>query len=398
MAFNYVTGTVTIGFEALNASGNWIALDNFKLTLVGTDLSASLAEAITAAETLYGEGSGKEAAQLKTAIDAAHIVADNTSATALEQADAIVGMEQAADLYQRANASAENPLDMTARIVNPSFETGDLTGWTNTGFATQNNDIFSVKKGTWFVERWTWRGNGAGDARLSQRLTQMPAGRYRMKAVAQNTDRRMALVEEARAAAVNFLSGVSATDVAQPFNLTFMLENPNFDNDATTGWTSTNGEPGYDAQGAEFFEKTFNFYQTMENMPAGVYELRANAFQRPGTYDAVLDPYLKGTAKVTTSLFIGNTAKAVKHICDDRQSSAVFNDGGWGSDKKLSDNTYIPNCMTGAEKYFARGFYERSVCAQQSTKGGSFRVGIKCTSAPTAYWMMFDSFRLYFFG
>lgn len=137
---------------------------------------------------------------------------------------------------------------------------------------------------------------------------------------------------------------------------------------------------------------------TMENMPAGVYELRANAFQRPGTYDAVLDPYLKGTAKVTTSLFIGNTAKAVKHICDDRQSSAVFNDGGWGSDKKLSDNTYIPNCMTGAEKYFARGFYESSVCAQQSTKGGSFRVGIKCTSAPTAYWMMFDSFRLYFFG
>lgn len=136
----------------------------------------------------------------------------------------------------------------------------------------------------------------------------------------------------------------------------------------------------------------------MENMPAGVYELRANAFQRPGTYDAVLDPYLKGTAKVTTSLFIGNTAKAVKHICDDRQSSAVFNDGGWGSDKKLSDNTYIPNCMTGAEKYFARGFYESSVCAQQSTKGGSFRVGIKCTSAPTAYWMMFDSFRLYFFG
>ena len=207
-----------------------------------------------------------------------------------------------------------------------------------------------------------------------------------------------ALADQARAAAVDFLSSVSVTDVAQPFDLTFLIENPDFDSDATAGWTSTNGAPGYDAQGAEFFEKTFNFYQTLDNMPSGNYQLCAYAFQRPGAYDAVLTPYLNGKAKITSSLYINSTTATVKHICDDRQPNYLFNDGGWGSDCQLSDGTYIPNCMMGAEKYFAKGLYDSSVDAQLDTKGATLRIGIKCTSAPAAYWTMFDHFRLHFFG
>lgn len=207
-----------------------------------------------------------------------------------------------------------------------------------------------------------------------------------------------ALADQARSAAVDFLSSVSVVDEAQPFNLTFLIENPDFDNDATTGWTSTNGAPGYDAQGAEFYEKKFDFYQVLNNMPAGKYELRANAFQRPGTYDSVLKPFLNGKAKVTTSLYINNTTATVKHICEDRQPNYLFNDGGWGSDSKLSDDTYIPNCMTGAEKYFAKGLYDSCVEAQLETKGTTLRIGIKCTSTSSAYWTMFDHFRLHFFG
>ena len=113
----------------------------------------------------------------------------------------------------------------------------------------------------------------------------------------------------------------------------------------------------------------------------------------------VLTPYLNGTAKVTTSLYINSTSAAVKHICDDRQPNYLFNDGGWGSDKKLSDGTYIPNCMTGAEKYFDKGLYDSSVSAKLD-KAGNLRVGIKCTSAASgsASWTMFDHFRLHFFG
>ena len=207
-----------------------------------------------------------------------------------------------------------------------------------------------------------------------------------------------ALAKQANNAVTEFLSSVVATDETQPFDLTYMIENPDFDTDVTTGWTSTNGDPNYDAQSAEFYEKTFTYYQDLENMPSGKYQLWANAFQRPGAYDNVLTPYINGNAKVTTSLFINSTAAAVKHICEDRQPNCIYNDGNWGTDKELSDGTYIPNCMTGAVKYFAKGYYDSSVESQNDTKGATLRVGIKCTSAPTYYWTMFDHFRLYFFG
>ena len=80
------------------------------------------------------------------------------------------------------------------------------------------------------------------------------------------------LTAQARTEGMTFLSNVATADVEQPFDLTFMLENPDFDNDAATGWTSTNGAPGYDAKGAEFYERTFDFYQVLDMMPSGIYE------------------------------------------------------------------------------------------------------------------------------
>lgn len=206
-----------------------------------------------------------------------------------------------------------------------------------------------------------------------------------------------ALTEEARAAAMDFLASVSVIDVAQPFDLTFMIENPDFDSDVTTGWRFTNGAPGYDAQTAEYYEKGFTFYQDLENMPAGNYQLRANAFLRPGRPESVLTPYNKGTVTITSSLYINSTIAPICHICDDRQPTALFNDGGWGSDKQLTDGTYIPNCMLGASKYFAKGLYDSSVDATLKN-AGQLRLGIRGTSTTTYYWTMFDHFRLYYFG
>ena len=205
------------------------------------------------------------------------------------------------------------------------------------------------------------------------------------------------LVTQARQAGLSFLEGVSATDIEHPFDLTFMLQNPDFDTDTTTGWTSGSA-PGYGDGGAEFYETTFNFYQTLTKMPAGVYQLRALAFQRPGKPENVYAPYSKGTAKVTTSLYINTTQATVHHICDDRQTTALFNDGGWGSDSKMADGTYIPNCMTGAETYFAKGLYDNGVATEIKTSGSNVKVGIRCSSAPSYYWTMFDHFRLYFYG
>lgn len=225
------------------------------------------------------------------------------------------------------------------------------------------------------------------DATLDGALTDILAQGQVTTSTAQLT----ALTTQALDAGLAFLSSVTASDDAQPFDVTFLMQNPDFDTDATTGWT-TSQTPGYSYQTAEFFEKTFNFSQTLKNMPAGTYRLTANAFQRPGAYDAVLQPYLNGTARVTSSLFIGGTSEPVKHICDDRQADSKHSGSKW-----LADDTYIPDNMASAAAYFAAGLYESSVTAQQA-KPGNIRLGIKCTSSSSAYWTMFDHFRLYYYG
>jgi hypothetical protein len=232
------------------------------------------------------------------------------------------------------------------------------------------------------------------DNTLTQQLSSLEA----QAATCTKSNEVDALTAEVRADGMDFLSGVSASDTDNPFDLTFLLENPDFDTDAITGWTTTNSGYGYGEQGVEYFEKTFNFSQTLTGMPAGFYRLRANAFQRPGAAESVYTAYAAGTAQVTTSLLINTTYAAVHHICDDRQPSAVFNDGGWGSDVRMSDGTYIPNCMLGAEKYFAKELYDSEVTAQNTASNSSLKVGIRCTSAPASYWTMFDHFRLYYFG
>lgn len=184
--FNYVSGYILIGFEAQDATGNYICVDNFRLTKVGDDLSAELAASISSTTSFYNSATGTGKERIKDAIVKAEVVAAYSSATAQQQADAIIAMEEAIDAYKRANASSTNPYDLTSLIENPSFETGDLEGWTSQSMGIQGNDAFKYKVGNYYVEKWTGRGGQVGDGFVSQTLTEMAPGRYRLKAASQN--------------------------------------------------------------------------------------------------------------------------------------------------------------------------------------------------------------------
>lgn len=61
-------------------------------------------------------------------------------------------------------------------VVNPSFENG-LTGWTNEGMQTQNNEAFE-KVGEYYCEAWIPNGNKS----VKQSLTLLNSGYYRLSA------------------------------------------------------------------------------------------------------------------------------------------------------------------------------------------------------------------------
>ena len=186
--FTFVLDPVAIGFEAVDASGNWIAVDNFRLSRLdeATDaVHAKLQEIVTAARALYGDGSGKEAAAFDAVLKQAEAVLAKTGATSDEMITQAKAVREAEDSYRLANASEALPYDMTSKMVNASFENG-WDGWTQSGMQLQGNDAFSLKEGSTYAERWTGRGGNVGDGSVTQTVKSLPCGRYRLTAAAQN--------------------------------------------------------------------------------------------------------------------------------------------------------------------------------------------------------------------
>ena len=75
----------------------------------------------------------------------------------------------------------EEPVEMTASIVNPSFEDG-TDGWSNAGFWSQTNTDTSnegwAKDGNVYMEQWVSQDKALSDAKLCQSVTGLPVGKY----------------------------------------------------------------------------------------------------------------------------------------------------------------------------------------------------------------------------
>ncbi|WAC13017.1 LamG-like jellyroll fold domain-containing protein [Dyadobacter pollutisoli] len=76
-----------------------------------------------------------------------------------------------------AAAADADSVDVTDRIVNPSFESA-FTGWTNDGLATQNNADFNPQKaGNTYVEKWVG-SPPLPNVSISQKITGLANGQY----------------------------------------------------------------------------------------------------------------------------------------------------------------------------------------------------------------------------
>ena len=120
-------------------------VDNFTLTyyttlpdvsitdLTSSAMAADVRAALTSASSTYN--------------DSKTVANYNALQTAIVNAKVSI-----ADFAGRTGADA----DWTDAISNPSFETGNLSGWTNVGsIGTQSNDAFDpYKSGTYYAEKW----------------------------------------------------------------------------------------------------------------------------------------------------------------------------------------------------------------------------------------------------
>lgn len=200
-------------------------------------------------------------------------------------------------------------------------------------------------------------------------------------AVATTTGELQTLLDEAEQAAFDFLANATPSDMEQPFDLTYMLVNP--DMDSTDGWSDS---PTISYSCAEYYEKTFDFNQTIGNLPAGTYQLRCNAFQRPGRAEECT------TRTTTATVYAGAKSDRLAHVNSDAQASQQ------GGNESFVGGKYFPNNMQAASIYFSKGLYENRITTNVANDGGQLKVGLRCSSMPSYYWVIFDHFRLCYYG
>lgn len=177
-------GNIRIGAEIKNCTGNYVCIDNVRLSyvVIYDDVKDYLESLVAEVDKLDQHDNTAEHTELIAARDALKVLMDGAQSEGLDAA--VKRLQAAMTAYRFSQASPSNPMDMTELISDPSFENGG-NGWKFEGMGTQGNNDFR-KVGNTYAEKWCERGRGVDDAKLWQTLTDLPNGRYRVTVVAQN--------------------------------------------------------------------------------------------------------------------------------------------------------------------------------------------------------------------
>jgi len=181
-------------------------------------------------------------------------------------------------------------------------------------------------------------------------------------------------------------ANASATN---PLDMTSYIVNPGFDANATTGWEGV-GVVNYHV--VEFYQKTFDMYQTISGLPAGKYRLKAKGFERPKTND-IGAAYKAGTETIYAQLY----AKTVGYSEVNAPFNSLYKHAYTATG---SSNGYI-NTMAAAEIMFGNtttSYYDMTLPNIMLNAGQTLTVGAKSTFQQTGYWTLFDNFKLEYLG
>ena len=223
-----------------------------------------------------------------------------------------------------------------------------------------------------------------------------------------------ATVDELKAAITSVQTKINEAlggdaSVEKPSDMTGVLVNPAFDDGTATGWKgdapNMKGDGKHAAANvAEHYNKTFDTYQEISNMPAGVYTLEANAFFRGSwedhanhaNYVAKLYAHADGDT-LTTEIQNPWDALRTEPIAGD--ASTTYFETPNAEEKGEHDGAtyYIPTNPSTARLYFEGGYYQNKLFF--AVEEGKVRLGISKDQKITGTdWVVFDNFKLSYYG
>ncbi len=206
-----------------------------------------------------------------------------------------------------------------------------------------------------------------------------------------------------------------AENVKDGDDITIMIENPSFAGN-TSGWNRDGGSKGLDygpsnrnildmedgkdgflpTGMAEVWHGTYNAYQDLPTMPAGLYTLTVNACQRGddgSNLSGVLYAVVAG--QESNQLIMSVYDDPADHMLFDTDgimANGQENSGMWPSIENPNGDGWIPNGKGSANYHLNAGYYLNTVNVLMN-EAGDLRVGIK-DEVNSTNWVVMDNFRI----
>ena len=191
-----------------------------------------------------------------------------------------------------------------------------------------------------------------------------------------DSNRTVADLYEALPAALEALQNAYQDDYV---DVTERLTNADFNGNTGTGWTGSSFT-ATSAGVAEFWNKVFDTYQVLTDMPAGKYRLEIQGFYRYGYQDASRTAHENGTEQLLAKFYMNDAEGTFMSLYDTTLPTVPDNVG-------QSHTAFNVNNL-----------YHNTPIYTELTESGDLRIGFKKTRAISGDWCCFDNIRLYYKG
>lgn len=201
------------------------------------------------------------------------------------------------------------------------------------------------------------------------------------------------------------------TTAKLPKDATFLIDNAALTIDDAILGTSWSGiesadwgpKEDYKNNCVEKFNKTtFDAYQTISGLPAGVYELTVQGYYRSGNTATAAGMTNDGTDILRPFLYVKQEGKLIGQA----PLQSIF-DGGVGNKtdgfSTSANGEWLPNSLSDAAKVFVNGHYGANgeynkVRFVVPSDGATVQIGVKKNTHYDNDWAAFDNFRLTYLG
>ena len=361
---------LTIGFKLDNCTANWVFVDNFQIEYCGPSFKAmNLADVKKASAELEAQMGGMGVCPTYTDKASELIAAVGEMTTDTDEAEINAMKQQLADIAAKIDKSSA----LYAELTELDATIGDFLSEGPAG--TEVDELEKLYNDCGYEVNESVLDLLSSFSLNNEQLTQYMADLKVKLEAAQNAS------------------------IMPGDDITRKIVNPSFDTGTSEGWTG-NVTVSKDYKNCEAYEKTFDLYQDITNIPDGVYELSVLAFQRVGTNEVASAAHDNGTENITAFVYANDleTPFTSPYTYGMKAPS-----GGNPADYKYNlngEDVYIPNSMQGMAAAIAENPKAYTVTVPMLVEGGTLRIGVRAKKRPSNShdWAIWDNFRLKYLG